>query len=250
MLKSALICASLGALALSLTLPVHAAAPAKISTVAPVADLIPEAEDKIKLLEESLANNQSYADARQSKIPGDAGVLAILAQAIAESDEDSPWKGKAAAVRDGALAVRNATSFDQASKGLTAIKDAIAGKPAEAKVEADWKGLCKLGPLMTEINRRQGKLRLATRRMPPFPPDAPRHASVLAVLCLAAHADTHEVKDKKDVPEWEKYALELQKQMTDEATALRKNDADAAKKLFTEAGRSCSACHDKFKPEN
>lgn len=234
---------------MSLVLPVYAAAPAKISAVAPAADLVVEADKKIEALQASLASDGSYADAKKSTIPRDAGVLAVLAQALVETDEDSALKGKAAGIRDGAIALAKASSYDDAKKGLAAIQDAKAGKGAAAKPEAQWNKLGKLGDLMKEVNARNGKLRMAGRKLPADPTEAARNASVMAVLALATHEDTHEVKNAADIAEWQKFAVEFQKNITESSAAFRKGDKDAGKAAWTKANTACNACHEKFRPE-
>src|SRR5262249_10256075 len=94
---------SLGAVMTSLLLPCYGAAPEKIGKVAVAADLVAEAEVKIKSLEESLATDKSYNELKPTSIPTDAGVLAVLAQSITESEEKTAWQASAADVRDGAI---------------------------------------------------------------------------------------------------------------------------------------------------
>ncbi|MGQ0634913.1 MAG: hypothetical protein ACT4QC_09905 [Planctomycetaceae bacterium] len=249
MLKKALVFASLGTLTFAAWLPAYAGAPAKISDVAPVADLAIEADAKIKAIEEALASNEKYMETKSSTLPRDAGVLAVLAQAIVETDENSEWKATAAGVRDGAIAIATATSLEDAKKGFAAVTDARAGKPTNAKSDADWAKLCKLRSVMKEVTFRNNKLRSAKRKMPEKPEEVARHASVLAVLALVAHEDTHEVKDPAQVGEWKKFAMEFQKHMTEAATAFKKADKDAAAKAFDSAATNCNDCHAKFKPD-
>ncbi|MFN0056705.1 MAG: hypothetical protein ACKV0T_31565 [Planctomycetales bacterium] len=246
MLKKILCSVSLAAWGLAVLWPCQAAAPAKIATVAPAADLVAEAEAKIKALEEALATDQSYLGAKNTTIPTEAGVLAVLAQALAESEEASPLKGAAADLREGAIAVAGSKSYDEAKKGLAAIKEAQGGKSAGAKAEAEWNKLCKLGALMKEVNKRNGKLRRETRNLTNAE-QAARDASVLAVLALAAHDDTHEVKKPEQVAEWQKFAKEYQVQMTAAAAAFKKNDKAAAADAFKKGNTACNDCHAKFR---
>ena len=253
-MKNVLLSLSLGALALSLLLPCYAAAPVKIASVAPVSDLVREADVKIKLLEEFLFDNKSYVESKGTTIPAAAGVLAVLAQAIVESDEKAAWQSAAADVRDAAIIVATAKSYDDAKKGLAAIQDAHGGKAAGAKPEHEWNKLCKLGSIMKEINARNSKLRRVTRKKPPTAAEfaeGSADASVMAVLALAAHDDTHEVKSKKkeDIDEWQKYAKEFQTQMTAVAAAFRKNDVAAAADAWKKGTTACNDCHAKFRPD-
>ena len=250
MLKTVLLGLSMGAIGLSLLLPCYAAAPAKIAAVAPIGDLVTEAEGKIKSLEDALADNEKYNQGKKTTIPAEAGVLAILSQAIVESDETAAWKPSAADVRDGAIAIATAKSYDEAKKGLEAVKTAHGGTAGGAKPEHEWNKLSGFGGIMKEVNKRDGKLRKATRLKAPDDMqlvEASRDASVMAVLALAIHDDTHEVKKKEEVPEWQKMAKELQAQMTTASAAFKKKDFAAAVDAVKKGKTTCGACHDKFR---
>lgn len=245
MLKKVLTCVSLAALGAGLLVPGYAAAPAKIAKVAPVADLVAEAEAKIAALEASLASNDSYLKDKKTTIPVEASVLAILAQAIAEDEEKAGWKASAPDLRDAAMAVANSKSYDEAKKGLAGIKDAHGGKAAGAKPAQDWNKLAKLSNVMVEVNKRTGKLRKALRKSPEE--ENARDASVLAVLALVAHEDTHEVKKKDEIPKWQGYAVTMQTEMTALAAAIKAKDATASKTAWTKAQKSCTECHEVFR---
>jgi hypothetical protein len=252
-LKKILTGISLGALGASLFVPCQAAAPAKIASVAPIANIVAEAEAKIKSLEEALASDKAYLESKATTIPTEAGVLAVLAQAVVESEEKAAWQATAADVRDAAKAVRAGKSYDECKKGLAAIKEAHGGKAAGAKPEAEWNKLTGLGSLMKEVNKRNGKLRRAARMKTLTPEQADefsRDASVLAVLALAAHEDTHEVKSGKaeDIAEWKKFSKEFQGQMTAASAAFKKQDATAAGEAWKKGNTSCNDCHAKYRP--
>lgn len=222
---------------------VPAQAADKLSTVTPVADLVAEAEVKVKDLEGLLADNDSYTKAKKKGVPQAAGTLALLAQGIAEHDEDSAWKKSAADIRDAALSITKAGSLDDAKKGLDAAKAAIGGKASGAKVEHAWDKLIDMDSLMAEVSKRNGSLRKSFRKAPEDHAAASRDASVMAILALAIEADTHEVKDKADIEKWKKYSKDLQVSMTKISAALKAKDDAAGKALFTESAKSCNGCH-------
>jgi len=252
-LKNALLSLSLGAIGLSLWLHCYAAAPMKIATVAPVGDLVAEADAKIKSLDEALATENSYRENKGTTIPTEAGVLAVLAQAIAESEAKSAWHASAPDVRDGAISIATSKSYDDAKKGLAEVHEAHNGKAGTAKADHEWKSLCKLGSVMKEINKRGGSLRRGVKLKAMTAEQSEklaRDASVMAVLALAAYDDTHEVKSKKkeDIEEWQKYAKEFQGQMTAAAVAFKKQDAAAAADAWKKGNMACNDCHGKFRP--
>jgi cytochrome c556 len=248
-LKKVLFGVSVVALGAAVLIPCQAAAPLKVATVAPVADLVAEAELKIKALDEALASDKSYLESKTTSLPADAGVLAVLAQAIVESEEKAAWKASAPDLRDGAVAVASAKSYDEAKAGLAAVKSAFEGKAGAAKPEAEWNKLCRLKPLMKEVNKRNTKLRRASKNIPPNSDEAARDASVLAVLGLAAHDDTHEVKNPAEVPEWQTLSKDFSTQMTAMATALKAKDKAAAGDAFGKANKACNGCHDKWRKD-
>ncbi len=218
--------------------PAHAAE--KLSTVTPVADLVAEAEAKLKDLDGLIAD---YTKNKKKQIPQAAGTLAILAQAIAEHDEESAMKKSAADVRDAAISIAKAGSEDDAKKGLEAAKAAAGGKAGGAKVEHAWDKLADMDSLMAEVSGRNGKLRKALRKAPDDHAAVSRDASVLAVLALVIDADTHDVKDKADIEKWKKYSKDLQSSMTKISAALKAKDDAGAKKEFLDSAKSCNACH-------
>jgi hypothetical protein len=252
MLKRISLILALGAIGLSLLVPCYAAAPAKIAAVAPVADIAAQADARIKALEEALKDNEEYNKAKGKTIPTEAGVLAVLAQAVAESEEKAAWQATAADVREAAMALGKAKTFDDAKKELAAVKDAIGGKSSGAKVEYDWAKLCKLGTVMDQISKRNNKFRRNTKKKDPTDVELAEwtgDATVAAVLALAAHEDTHEVKSKKaeDIELWKKFAKEYQTQMTATAAALKKKDMAAAADSWKKSSTACNDCHSKFK---
>ncbi len=252
MLKKLSLSLALGAIGFSLLLPCYAAAPAKIATVAPIADLTAQADARIKALEEALKDNEEYNKAKGKTIPSEAGVLAVLAQAIAESEEKAAWQATAPDVREAALALGKAKTFDDAKKQFAAVKEAIGGKSSGAKVDYDWGQLCKLGTVMDQISKRNNKFRRNTKKKDPTDVELAEwtgDATLSAVLALAAHDDTHEVKSKKaeDIEQWKKFAKDYQVQMTATAAALKKKDLTAAADSWKKSTASCTDCHAKFK---
>ncbi|MCY2963726.1 MAG: cytochrome c [Planctomycetota bacterium] len=250
MLRTRLLSLCAVAVAVACVVPSFAGAPVKIKEVAAGADLVIEANAKIKSLEESLADASKYQEAKASSLGRDAGVLAVLAQAVIESEDKPEWKASAADVRDGAIAIWNSKSFEDAKKGLDAVKAAAGGTAAGAKPEAEWNKLTKLGALMKEVNARNGKLRRNVRKLPEKDDElaaTARDASVLAILALVTHEDTHEVKADADKPLWQSQSKDFQKEMTAAAAAFKAKDAAGAKKAFDAANKACNDCHKKFR---
>lgn len=227
----------------------NAGAPVDTATVAPIDDLKAEASAKIALLGDLLKDADKFAEAKKRSIPQAAGVLACVAQAIVEHKEREKAGVSAANLRDAALAVIKSGSHDDAMKALTSAKQALEGKgDGKAAAEYEWNKLINLHRLMEELNSRNSKIRTALRR-PKDPQAESLHATTLAVLALAIHADTHEVKDKSQIPQWQGYAANYQKNMTDLAAAIKAKDKERSSELFKAATTSCNDCHKQFRKE-
>jgi len=236
-----------GTLVLSCAGIVAGAEPVKLSTLATAAEMADEINAKVGLLEKSLADEAAYDKDKKKSIPREAGVVAVIAQAVAQHDEDSPLKKTAPDVRDSALALAKAGSYADAKKSLEDLKGAIGGKSNGAKPEAEWNKLIDMDSMMAEVQARNGKLNRLKRKFPDDTAEAVRHAQVLAILTLPMAADTHEVKDASKIPTWVEYSNLMQESMKQTAGALKAKDVEGFKKFFGEAAQSCNKCHEDFR---
>ncbi len=231
----------------AIVLPVYAASPVKIADVAPIEDFTTEADTKVKALEEALKDQTSFDAGKKKTIPEEAGILAVLAQGVAEHSADAPWKAAAPDVRDAAKAIAKAGSLADAQKALAAVKEAMGGKKGDAKLEHAWNELTNLDAVMSEVNKRTGKLRRAVRKLPDDPAQASRDASVLALLGVVTHEDTHEVKDKSKIAGWQKLSLDMQQDMSELSKQFKAKDQAKVKAAFDKANKSCSGCHEQYR---
>lgn len=231
-------------------LPSYAAAPKKVSEVVSVDDALALADEEIAELAELVATEEKFAAAQTDhSLAQSAGLLACLAQAVTEHDGAAQAKVAPANLRDSALALRDAKSHADAKAALAAVQQARAGKAeGDAAKDHPWNKLINLHRLMEEVNARNSSLRRSARRIRK-PQEDSLDAAALAVLALAIHADTHEVKDPALKPDWEKFALEYQAAMSELTGQMKKGDADAAYATWRNAQRTCQACHEKFKVE-
>jgi len=240
---------SILAVAAGLILPVTAADEVKLDKVAPAADLVKEVEVRIEALDEALATNDSYLAAKKSGIPGDASIVALVAQVLTQHPDKASYKGSAPDVRDAAVKLAKAGSYDDAKAALAAVKEAAGGKASGAKPEMEYKKVIGLGKIMSEVNKRHGRMRKASRSLPDDTSEAARDASILAVLAVAAADDTHEVKKPAEIGEWKQMSADMQVAFTELSAALKEKSADKVKAGFTKAGKTCADCHAKFRAE-
>lgn len=221
-------------------------APAKISDIASVEDIVQEADAKITQLTGLLETPEKFEAAKDKDVWQAFGVLSVLGQSLVEHADNAQAGFNGAALRDAALKYtgRNAT-YAEAQAALSAVAAARAGE-GEGAVEYAWNKLVRMHPMMEEINARNARLVPIFKR-PRGKPEEVRHATTLALLALAMEVDTHEVKKESDIPEYQSLAAEYRSKMVGVATALRNKDGKTARELFDQANAACDTCHEKFR---
>lgn len=230
-------------------LTVSGEAPTAIKPVAPLDDVVYEVNAKVKLLDRLLGSAESYEENREDEVLQAFGVLAVMGQAIAEHEDHAQTDISGPALREAALPFKEDSSYDEAQSILAAVKQAVAGQGAtDASVEYEWNRLIPMHPMMEEINNRNAALVRVIRR-PRGREGESANATTIALLSIAMSADTHDVKDKDAIPEWQNMAEEYRDHMVEVAEAIRVRDAETARTHFDAANETCDACHDKFRDE-
>lgn len=237
------------AVALTASQLVPAESPIPVEKVAPVADLAAESTAQADALSKLLENADDFVDSKK-KIGQAAGLLACLAQGIAEHPDHAKVEFFGPDVRDVAIAVSKAKSHADAAAGLEKVRIALEGKSdRKADVEHPWNKLVNMHRMMEEINSRNARLRRTVRRSRK-PEEESRDATASAVLAVAMYADTHEVKDDANIPEWQQHSREFQEAMTELAAAIKeKKSRDDLNALSKRANKACAACHASFRAE-
>lgn len=228
--------------------PAWGEAPQKVAEVATVEDLVAEINAKVELLGQQVADADAFAKTLEKKeVNQAAGVVACMAQAIVEHPEKAKAKFHAADLRDAAVMLRAAKTFDDASKLFAAVKEAHAGNsPGTAKADAEWNKLTSQGRMMEEINSRSATIRRGLRRLQK-PDETARDCSTLAILALAMEADTHEVKDPAQLPLWKDLSIKYRTEMIAMSKAVRVKDTAQATVHFTAANEACNKCHEQIR---
>jgi cytochrome c556 len=234
---------ALALLACAVFVPAFAAE--KISTVATIGDLVTEIELEVKDFESNLADASKFKKKQNARA---ANVLAVLAQAVAVSDEEAPLKKSAPALRDAALALGKADSAADATKALEGVKAALAGSAGgSASAEYDWAKFMDVHNLMEEVQSRNAKLGKAIRKGT-LEADSARHATVLAVLGLTLEANPPKDKqDKKDVESWKQFSKDFSTGFTGLTASIKSNDIVKVRASYSAVSKSCAGCHEKFK---
>ena len=232
-------------------LPAWGEAPQKVVEIASVDDLVAEIAAKVELLGQQVASAEAFAKTVEKKeVNQAAGVVACIAQAIVEHPDKAKAKFHAADLRDAAVLLRAAKTFEDATKLFAAVKDAHAGKSAgSAKPDAEWNKLTGLGRMMEEVNSRSASIRKGLRRLQK-PDETARDCTTLAILALAMEVDTHEVKDKAQLPLWKDLSVKYRSEMISMAKAVRAKDTAKANEHFTAANAACSQCHEQIRDKD
>jgi len=217
----------------------------KLESVGSPAALIAEATEKADEISQALATPEAFKEGAPG-VKQSASLVAVLGQALAEHPEDSALKQAGPSIRDAAIALARAASYEDAQTAWPKLAAALKGEvSADAAKEFNWAKLSRMHPMMEEMNARAAKFRRVLRR--PKDPDADsRHVMAIALGAITTHADTHEVKDPNDLPQWHAWAEELYDHMAKSATAVRAKDTEAAKTHFNAGMETCQKCHDKF----
>lgn len=237
-----------GSLSLAIsTLSALGAPPIKLTDdVAPVQDLIAEIDSLTTTVDQITSSDDAYGE-RQGQLNRLGLQIAILAQTIADHETDSMLRKSAPAIRHQAALLGSAKSRTDATMIATKLKELRAGPESNPSVsDAEWRSLARSGALMPILKERSEAIRRGLRR--PKDPDAEsRQALMMALVSLALHEDTHLARTPSDQAAWQSACLELQRQLSRTASAIKTRDKSAAE-YFRMGMEACDRCHMQFKP--
>jgi hypothetical protein len=169
---------------------------------------------------------------------------------VAEHEGESELKLSAPDLREAGIKIALAEAHTDAVAGLKEAQAAQRGESSKtAAVEYDWAKLVKQRPIMEDNEAKMQQLQRALRR-PKNPVAESRLAALVAVSSLPAIVDTHEVKDKSQLPEWDRLAKLMVDQMSEVSQAIKAKNATQAQTVFKAARTTCVECHRQFKVEN
>lgn len=232
--------------AFGLTLTAVAEPPVPIKSVATIAELEIEVGTQIELLEKLLAADADYTE-NAPLVRQAFGVLACVGQGIADHEDVATAKVQGAALRMAALQYQRKSPVEEAHTALAAVKLAQAGASELVAEQAHpWNKLINMHPMMEEMNTRNAAIVKLLKR-PRGKADEPVHATTLALLAIAMQADTHEVKNEADIPQWTEWATAYREQMLHVAEAIRAKDGAAGREWLDKANQTCADCHAAFR---
>ncbi len=236
-----------GVLAAASLAPVFAKAPADVEQVATIEAILLEVDSKIEVLAGALESAEKFEMQKEKDVWQAFAVLTVMGQAVAEHPEQGDAGFSGPALREAAIKYKRDTSYEDAQGMLAAVKEARGGGGAvDAPAEYEWNKLIRMHPMMEEINSRNAKL-VGVFRRPRGRPEEAGHATTVALLALPMYADTHEVKNEADIPQWQEWAADYREKMVAVAAAVEEKDGTKARELFDAANETCDACHEKFR---
>lgn len=221
----------------------------KVSTFAPAADLAHQAEQYIKELEKSVANEADYKES-VDKIAKDSNTLIVIALALGLHDQSNKYKDNAGALVKAAQQVAAAKDFASAEKAVAAVKEAAEGK-GEAGAALKWEKIAALPELMKQVPVINTKLKMKLKgaNFKKKAKDTQGYTAVMATIAQAAKFDTSATKDADQVKQWEKFSDAARDGAAAVNKAIHKGDSKAADTLMTKLNQTCEDCHAVFKPE-
>lgn len=225
-----------------------AQSPVPVESVAKVNELELEAPLVAADLEKLLVDQAAFDKAKEGGgVRQGFGVLAVIGQALAEHPEGKDSKVNGPALRDAALMFKRDSTLDQAKAAFAAVQAVLKGEaPAEEHAQLHpWNKLTGMHGMMEEMNSRNSKILRVLRRIKGTPEES-AHAGIQGILAIAMYADTHEVKDPAQLPQWHEWSTEYREAVRQMGDAIRAKDAKAASEWFDKAKATCDKCHEVF----
>ncbi len=225
----------------------HSAEPPKVSSYAPAADLVDQANDYIKSLEKTVACEEDYKDG-QDKVAKDANTLIVIALALGLHDEKNEYQESAGSLMKAAHDVAASTDYASAKKAVDELKAAAKKK---SDVELKWEKVASLPDLMKQVPLINTKLKMKIKgkNFKKKAKDTQGYTAVLAVIAQGTMADTSVTKDEAQVKQWQEFSAAARDLAGEVNAAIHKGDEEAAAAAMEKLNISCEDCHAVFKPE-
>lgn len=241
-MKRILISLSAFAMLFATFVRIDAAAPTDVTKALLVEDLADEAGDLAKKLGNALESEASFARAtEQNTVVRGAGVIACLAQAIAEHKDAGKTDVAPTALRQAALQLAETDNLADAKAALEVVNAALKGEGAKGKVEHAWDELVDMNSMMQELELRQVALRRVLAR-PRRLPRSTGDATVIAALSMTMEVDTYGLEGD-DAKQWIGWSKKYREAMSSLVTAMKDDDAKKAQEIFKASEQNCVDCH-------
>ena len=228
----------------------EAADPVKISTFAPMKDVVSQLDYFVGRIEKDLEDGEEFGEAEQKRVGLDASTVAVLSLMLGMHDEAGDLKKSASKLAElAATLAENSEDHEAASKTLAEIKTAIKNKPEGEPLTWD-EPVADLAMLMQQVPIVNDGVRRAVNDKRRFSRNAARNAPravTLAAIAQASLMDTTYCGDEEDEKEWKAICADMRDACADVYKALIAKDQDKAKEANARVVKSCDACHDRFR---
>lgn len=222
----------------------------KVSTFAPADDLVNQLDYFLGRLEKAVQSEAEYKDAKD-KVGKDANTAIVIALALGLHDTDNKYKTAAPAIMKAAQGLASADDFASATKGVAAVKAAVAGK-GDDPIALKWEKVASLEELMKQVPLVNTKLKRYTKKASRFKSrakDIAGYSAVLATIAQGVMADTHEAKNPGEVEKWYNFCVQMRDAAAAVNTAIRAGDKKTSDAAMKTLAQSCEDCHEIFHPE-
>jgi hypothetical protein len=225
--------------------------PVPVSNYAPAEDLLAQAEFFMERLADSLESADSYTIASKARVQKDANTMIVLLMGLGLHDQDNRVKSSAPALV--AQANKVAESYDDYQAAKTAFDGLAEGfqNGATGGEPLEWKPYFALGQVMKQVTLINNRLRLGLRegRFERTLEDSAGYSATLGLIGQVAVADTHEVKDEANLPQWYGFATEMRDAAGAVNKAVHDKDLAAATAAFERLNKNCNDCHAVFRKD-
>jgi hypothetical protein len=221
----------------------------KVSTFAPAKDLAAQADQYIKSLAKSVANEEDYKD-DQGKIARESNTLIIIALALGLHDEGNKYQAHAGPMMKAAQAVAATKDYASAKKAIAALQAAAEGG-SSADAQFKWEKVASLAELMKQVPNINNKLKRAVKpaKFKAKAKDSAGYTAVIAAIAQGSMASSSETKKPEKVKEWQEFATAMRDDAAAVNKAIHKGDERAAAKAMKKLQQGCEDCHAVFHPE-
>lgn len=187
-------------------------------------------------------------EAKGSRMVRDARTVAVLATALGMSDQDHALKAAAPAIVAAAKKAAEAKELPAAKAADEELKKALAGE-ATSTDALSFENTKALGQLMKQVSFVHTRLKRNVKKLDRYQEQSALDATLLAVIGQAIDADTHEVKDPAQTPDWHKYAAEMRDSFAELSAKVKAGDTAGIESAMKRVQDNCDACHHTFPHE-
>jgi hypothetical protein len=224
--------------------------PPPASNYAPADDLIGQVEFYLKRSDESLASNDAFDEAAQSRLKKDANTLAALALVLGMHDGENPMKLSAGALVGAAQKMAAATDYSAAKEAFDSAKKAASGESSGTDDKPlKWMKVASLDQLMKQVPAINAALKrsITPQRFDPMKTQSAGQSAALAAIAQSVMADMQAVKNPADAPKWYQFCGEMRDAAGGVNSAIHAGDQAALATAMSRLAKSCESCHAVFR---